>query len=135
MNLISNSDPSEVDIVPASTVGCIPSELFPRNEEERFVIVLKRKEKKSGGGGNNEYRCRFCGLKITGGPAKIRAHFVDGVDAGQRVKKCTAPSDPGLAGNNSEAVAFVCGKRKSIEEYGGKRYRKKGNVHDCFCMS
>lgn len=102
------------------------TELFARNEEERFVMVLKRKEKKTGGGGNNEYRCRFCGLKITGGPAKIRAHFLNGVDAGQRVKKCSAPSDPSIPGNNFDAVNFVSNKRKSVEGSTGRQYKKKG---------
>mmetsp|Transcript_7645 Transcript_7645/g.11429 ORF Transcript_7645/g.11429 Transcript_7645/m.11429 type:complete len:225 (-) Transcript_7645:3769-4443(-) len=106
----------------------VENELFARNEEERFVMVLKRKEKKTGGGGNNEYRCRFCGLKITGGPAKIRAHFLDGVEGGQRVKRCTAPTDPTVAGNNFDAVTFVSNKRKAVEGSTGKKYKKKAKT-------
>ena len=101
-------------------------ELFARNEEERFVMVLKRKDRKSGGGGNNDYRCRYCGLKITGGPAKIRGHFLDGNDGGQRVKKCTAPSDPNISGNNFEAVNFICNKKRANEGVSVKHYRKRG---------
>eukprot|EP01036_Dinobryon_divergens_P025423 gene25421-33969_t len=91
-------------------------------------MVLKRKEKKTGGGGNNEYRCRYCGLKITGGPAKIRGHFLDGVEGGQRVKKCTAPSDPNIPGNNFEAVNFVCNKRRACEGTTSKQYRKRAKT-------
>jgi len=111
---------------PLPAINEVQNELFARNEEERFVMVLKRKEKKTGGGGNNEYRCRFCGLKITGGPAKIRAHFLDGVEGGQRVKKCTATSDPSIAGNNFDAVNYVSNKRKAVEGSIGKQYKKKG---------
>lgn len=121
---ISSADASEIQ--EAVGLSDSVSELFARNEEERFVMVLRRKEKKSGGGGNNEYRCRYCGLKITGGPAKIRGHFVNGVEGGQRVKKCTAPSDPNIPGNNSEAVNFVCNKRKANEGITGRQYKKRG---------
>ena len=127
-NIIENNLDSSLDIHCNAVLNeGGGGELFARNDEERFVMVLKRKEKKTGGGGNNEYRCRYCGLKITGGPAKIRGHFLDGVEGGQRVKKCTAPSDPNIPGNNFEAVNFVCNKRRACEGTTSKQYRKRGN--------